>query len=66
MIIFKVVTKKTKDQPFWNDGNLLIAASDYGAAADKAKNFVSDAEIVSIQVFGETTSKNDVFILRDR
>lgn len=66
MNIYKVITRKRKDQPHWEDGNLLVIASDYGNAEDKAKNFFPASQIVSIVVYGSTTGKKDVFILSDR
>ncbi len=65
--IYKVIKKTKRDQPFWDDSVLLVIATSYANAEDKAKNIEpKEAEIHSIQVCGETTSKKDVFRFRDR
>lgn len=68
MNIYRVNTKKTDRQPFWDDINLLIVASSYANAEDKAKNFseINKCSIVSISIYGETTHKQDVFKLKER
>lgn len=64
MIIFKVTYKTEKNESYWDAENtVLISASNFSNAEDKAKNF-SQKEILEIQVYGFTTKKPDIFILK--
>lgn len=70
MKIFKVVKKKSKNEPnntWWEELTLLIVAADFANAEDKAKNFETDYPQISyMQEVGETTRKNDIYKLRER
>lgn len=68
MKIYKLKTRKSAKQPHWDDVYLLIVAADYASAVDKAQNYrgTNSAEICSVEIFGETTSNKDVFVIHER
>lgn len=68
MYIYRITFKEKDRESYWDNNPLLIVASDYANAQDKAKNFqpYSGREITSISLMGDTTAKQDVYILRDR
>lgn len=67
MNIYKVTKKKPKDAGTWFDELvLLIEASSFANAEDKANNFEIDYKISQIQRIGDTTQKQDVYKLNDR
>lgn len=66
MNIYRVLQKKKKDQPFWDDSTLLVLAQDFSDAENKVRSFGELGEIVEIKVNGETTYNKDIFRLRER
>lgn len=68
MNIYKVTFKEKERESYWDNKPLLIVASNYSNAEDKALNFtgIDGREIVEVKLFGETTRNTDVFQLRDR
>lgn len=67
MNVYKVTKKKAKDQGNWFDELvLLIEASSFGNAEDKANNFETSYRVTTIQLIGDTTQKQDVYKLNDR
>lgn len=68
MNIYKVIFKDERGQSHWDNKPLLIVASNFANAEDKALNFSGKekSELISITLYGETTIKNDVYQLRER
>jgi hypothetical protein len=66
MNIYKATFKEKKEDNYWDNKPLLIIAGNYGNAEDKAKHKADGRELISIELFGETTNKSDVFVLRQR
>lgn len=66
MKLFLVKFKTPPGKSIWDEKPILVVASDYANAQDKATNFHKDKDILSIQLYGTTTHKNDVYQLLER
>lgn len=68
MNIYKATFKEKTRESYFDNKPLLIVASNYSNAEEKALNFSarSSQELLELKLFGETTDKKDVFELRER
>lgn len=66
MNIYKATFKEKDRESYWDNHPLLIVASNFSNAEDKAKNHYAGRELLEIKLYGETTTKSDVYKLRER
>lgn len=66
MNVYQAIFKQKDNESYWDNKPLLIIASNYGNAEDKALSYIDGRELLEIKLLGETTRNPDIFQLRER